>query len=68
MPEQNRLTKKRTIWIVVLGVFCILCKLYFVFDIKDWSHHRFEVAEHFLVILAILYGIYLIIKKYKSSH
>ena len=68
MPEQNKLTKKRTIWTVVLLGLAILGQLYLVFDIEDWSHHRFEVAGYFLVILVLLYGIYLIIKMYRSSH
>ena len=68
MPEQNKLTKKRTIWIVVLFGLAILGQLYLVFDIKDWSHHRFEVLGYFIVILALVYAIYFIIKKYKSAH
>lgn len=68
MPEQNKFTKKKLIWIVVLLGFSILCQLYLLFDVKDWSHHRFEVLSYFLIILALVYAIYFMIKKYKDSH
>lgn len=68
MPEQNKLTKKKTIWIVILLGLCILFQLYLLFDVKDWSHHWFEVVFYFFNILCIAYLIYYYIKKYKSTH
>ena len=65
MAEQFKLTKKRTIALVVLLVVLFLYNLYEIFTVDNWT--SFRPYRFILLGLAYVYGIYFFIKKYKES-
>ncbi len=67
MSEQNKPSKKRTVWIVILFSLSVLGNLSFLLSLKDWSHHRFEALGYIISCLLLCYAIFVVIKKYKDS-
>ena len=63
MSKGGKISKYWVFWVCLPCGIGIVAELYFLFSLKDWSHHRFEVLGYILKCLILSYVMYYFIKR-----
>ena len=63
MSEGKTISKKLVFLLSICCGLGIVAELYFLFSLKDWSHHRFEALGYIIKSLLLAYAIYFFITR-----